>query len=415
MLIPYELFIARRYLRARRKTGFINLITYISIFGVAIGVAALIIVLTVMNGFEEEVRSRIIGFDSHVRFRRYHNDPIDEYRTYMDTIRTIPHVTGVSPYIMDKGLIRNGQRSTFVFMKGTDQETVTEVSDLDKNIVQGDLELGNVAAEDSTILPGIVLGRWVAEELMADVGHKIVIISGKGVRSIFQQPQVKQFVVTGLFETGFYEFDNTFVYVSLESAQELLRLGDTVSGIEVSLDDMYRAKPVADTIDEKIGFPQFSMTWFELKRNLFSWMQLEKWAMFIILCLIILVAAFAFNIISTLIMVVMEKTREIGILKAMGATSRSVLKIFIYEGIVVGVIGTALGCFIGYMLCWLQIKYDFISIPGDVYFINSLPMKMQVLDFVWISLAALVICLGASLYPAKRASKLVPVDAIRYE
>jgi len=367
----------------------------------------------VMNGLEEEVRSRIIGFDSHVRFRRYHNDPIDEYRTYMDTIRTIPHVTGVSPYIMDKGLIRNGQRSTFVFMKGTDQETVTEVSDLDKNIVQGDLELGNVAAEDSTILPGIVLGRWVAEELMADVGHKIVIISGKGVRSIFQQPQVKQFVVTGLFETGFYEFDNTFVYVSLESAQELLRLGDTVSGIEVSLDDMYRAKPVADTIDEKIGFPQFSMTWFELKRNLFSWMQLEKWAMFIILCLIILVAAF--NIISTLIMVVMEKTREIGILKAMGATSRSVLKIFIYEGIVVGVIGTALGCFIGYMLCWLQIKYDFISIPGDVYFINSLPMKMQVLDFVWISLAALVICLGASLYPAKRASKLVPVDAIRYE
>jgi lipoprotein-releasing system permease protein len=411
--MPYELFIARRYLRARRKTGFINLITYISIFGVAIGVAALIIVLTVMNGFEEEVRSRIIGFDSHVRVRRYHNDPIEEYRAYLDTIQTIPHVTGASPYIMDKGLIRHGQRSTFVFMKGTDQELVTQVSDLEKNIVQGDLELGKAVAKDSTILPGIVLGRWVADELMADVGDKVILISAKGVRSVFQQPEVKQFVVTGLFETGFFEFDNTFLYVSLESAQELLRMGDRVIGIEVSLDDMYKAKEVADVIDEKIGFPQFSMTWFELKRNLFSWMELEKWAMFIILCLIILVAAF--NIISTLIMVVMEKTREIGILKAMGATSKSVLRIFIYEGIVVGVIGTVLGCVIGYALCALQIRYDFISIPGDVYFINSLPMKMQTLDFVWISGAALIICLVASLYPAKRASRLVPVDAIRYE
>jgi lipoprotein-releasing system permease protein len=411
---PFELFIARRYLRARRKTGFINLITYISIGGVAIGVAALIIVLTVMNGFEEEVRSRIIGFDSHIRVRRYHNEGMETYNAYMDSIRSIPRVVGVSPYILEKGIILKGKRSTFIFLKGAEQETVSDVSDLNENIKYGDLEFGLAESKNGKKLPGIVVGWWVLDALLADIGDEVIVTSGKGFRpSLGWTPPMKQFVITGAFQTGFFEFDNTFVFMSIESAQQLLRMGDTVSGIEVKVDDYFKAKEVSDKIDEKIGFPYTAMTWFEMKKNLFSWMQLEKWAMFIILCLIILVAAF--NIISTLIMMVMEKTREIGILKAMGATSKSVLRIFLYEGIVVGVIGTFIGCLIGYLLCWAQIRYDFISIPGDVYFISSLPMKMQPLDFVWISAAALFICLAASIYPARRASKLIPVDAIRYE
>ncbi len=413
MAFPFELFIARRYLQARRKTGFINLITYISILGVTIGVAALIIVLSVMNGFEEEVRSRIIGFDSHVRLRRYHNEGVEKVQELMKTIADIPHITGMSPYILDKGMIRNGQRSTGVFVRGADQETVDDVSDLSKNLVYGRLELGGVHTDDGRVLPGIVLGRWVADELMADLGDKVVIISGTGVTSMFQTPPVKQFVVTGMFETGFFEFDNTFVYISLESAQSLFRMGGNVSGIDIRLDDLYKADAVVKEIDKRIGFPYFSMTWFEMKKNLFSWMQIEKWAMFIILCLIILVAAF--NIISTLIMVVMEKTREIGILKAMGAGSQSILRIFLYEGIVVGVIGTLLGCLIGYLLCWAQMKYRFFSIPGDVYFISSLPVQMQASDFLYVGLAAILICLLSAVYPAKKASSLVPVEAIRYE
>ncbi len=411
--MPYEFFIARRYLKARRKTGFINLITYISILGVTIGVAALIIVLSVMNGFESEVRSRIIGFDTHIRLRAYHNSGIDNYDEIVNTIRGIPHIIGLSPYILDKGVIRSGDQSTGIMVRGADQRTVNDVSDLGKNIVYGELELGPVPRENGRDLPGIVLGRYLADQLLVDVGDNVVIISVSDVRSMFQAPPVKQFRVTGFFETGFYEYDNVYAYISIPTAQELFQMGEKVSGIEIRLDDLYRADAVVKEIDKRLGYPYYALTWFEMRKNLFSWMQLEKWAMFIILCLIILVAAF--NIISTLIMVVMEKTKEIGILKSMGSTSRSITRIFLYEGIVVGVIGTLLGFGIGYTLCWIQQKYHFFKLPGDVYFINTIPIKMEAIDFVLISIAAVLICLVAAIYPARKAARLAPVEAIRYE
>ena len=411
--MPYEFFIAKRYLRARRKTGFINIITYISIFGVTVGVVALIIVLSVMNGFESEVRSRIISLDSHIRLRTYHNEGVDDYTEVVKMIHDVPHIIGMSPYILEKGMIRFGKRSTGVMVRGAEQATVNDVSDLGKNMIYGRLELEAVESESGRKIPGIVLGRYVADQIMADLGDKVVVISPTGVHSMFQAPPVKQFVVTGFFETGFYEFDNTYVYISIESAQDLFRMGQKISGIEIRLDDLYRADSVVKDLDDRLGFPYYALTWFEMKKNLFSWMQLEKWAMFIVLSLIILVAAF--NIISTLIMVVMEKTKEIGILKSMGATSQSITKIFLYEGIVVGVIGTIFGSCIGYGLCWAQQKYRFFSLPGDVYFIDTLPVKMQVLDFTLIGIAAVVICLLASVYPANKAAKLIPVEAIRYE
>ena len=410
---PYEFFVARRYLKSRSKTGFINLITYISVLGVTIGVAALIIVLSVMNGFEEEVRSRIVGFDSHIRLRSYHDNGVEQYIDVMDFIKDIPQIVGLSPYIDEKGMIRNGDHSDGVLVRGTDPETIDEVSDLSKNIVYGKLELGTIPREGQRALPGIVLGRYLADRLMADIGDEVVIFSLAGVRSMFQTPDVKQFVVTGFFETGMYEYDNTYAYIGLEPAKQLFRMGDKVSGIEIRLNDLYKADRVVDEIDNRLGFPYYALTWFEMRQTLFSWIQLEKWAMFIILCLIIIVAAF--NIISTLIMFVMEKTREIGILKAMGAPSTSITRIFIYEGIVVGFIGTLLGFAIGYSLCWAQLKYQFFSLPGDVYFINSLPVKMQVLDFVFIGVASILICLLAAVYPARKASRLEPVNAIRYE
>jgi len=409
----YELMIARRYLRARQKTGFINVITYISILGVTIGVAALIIVLSVMNGFESEVRSRIIGFDTHIRLRTYHDQGMENPQQVMDQIRSIPHIVGMSPYVLDKGMLQNNDRSDGVILRGADPSTVNQVSDLQKNILYGKLELGDVSTSDGGKAPGIVVGRYLAERLFLELGQTVVVISPTGVHSLFQMPPVKQFVVTGFFETGMYEYDNAYAYISVQSAQQLFQMGKKVTGIEIRLDDLYKAKTVVEKIDEKLGFPYFPLTWFDMRKNLFSWMQLEKWAMFIILSLIVLVAAF--NIISTIIMVVMEKTKEIGILKSMGATSKSITRIFLYEGMVVGVVGTVVGLLIGYGLCWTQSKYHFLSLPGDVYFINKLPIRMEILDFVFVGVAAILICLLASVYPAKRASSLIPVEAIRYE
>lgn len=413
---PYEMTIANRYLKSRSKTGFINLISYISIFGVTIGVAALIIVLSVMNGFESEVRSRIIGFDSHIRLRTYHDEGMNNVNEVMDTIKDIPHIIGMSPYILDKGMIRTKAlgRSDGVIVRGADPAKVKQVSDLLNNIVYGQLNLGMVTVPgESRPVPGILVGRWLADRLLLDLNDEVFLISPTGVHSMFQQPPVQRFVVTGFFETGMYEYDDAYVYIGIEPAQKLFRLGKKVSGIEIRLDDLYKADTVVSQINEKLGYPYYALSWFDMRKNLFSWMQLEKWAMFVILCLIILVAAF--NIISTLIMVVLEKTREIGILKSMGATRQSILKIFLYEGLFVGIVGTLLGFIIGYVLCWAQLKYKFFSLPGDVYFISSLPVKMEMADFTFIGVASIILCLLAALYPAWKASKLDPIAAIRYE
>jgi lipoprotein-releasing system permease protein len=412
--LPYEFFIARRYLQARRKAGFINLITYISIVGVAIGVAALVIVLSVMNGFESEVRSRIIGFDAHIRIKPSETE-MDNYQEIMDKVQNIPHIIGVSPYIHEKAILRSGKRSDAVFVRGADLASLGQVSDLEKNILDGSLDFGPVPWVDEKELPGIVLGWPLGKELnVVDTFKTVFLISMKNVRSMFQAPPVKQFVVTGFFETGFYEYDRNYVYISNETAQELYDMGHSVSGIEIKLDDLYRANSVSNEIKKKlIRDLCYTSTWFESWPNLFSWMKIEKWAMFIVLCLIILVAAF--NIISTLIMVVMEKTREIGILKSMGATSRSITRIFLYEGMFVGIVGTLSGLVFGIALCVVQQVFKPFSLPGDVYFINVLPVKMDVMDIIMVAVTALIICIVAAIYPARKASKMVPVEAIRYE
>ncbi|MCD6117662.1 lipoprotein-releasing ABC transporter permease subunit [bacterium] len=409
----YEFFVARRYLKARRKRGFINIITYITILGVTIGVAALIIVLSVMNGFEQEVRSRIVGFDGHIKLRTFHFKGMADSDSVMKKIADISDINGMSPYIDDKGILRSGDGSDGVMVRGVDPETFGKVSEIPKNIVYGEMNLNMAETREGQKLPGIIIGRWIADRLMVDIGDRVILISLKGVGSMFQAPPIKQFVVTGFFETGMYEFDNTFVYISLKSAQKLFMMGDKVSGIEIHLDNLYRADKVVKEIENRLGFPYYPQTWYEMRKTLFSWMQLEKYAAFLILCLIILVAAF--NIISTLIMVVMEKTREIGILKSMGSSSKSITRIFLYQGLIVGMIGTLTGSIIGYGLCWIQQKYELFHLPGDVYIISVLPVKMQFTDFISIASAAVLICLAAALYPARRASQLAPVDAIRYE
>lgn len=411
--MSYELFIALRYLRSKRKTGFISLISYISVAGVMIGVAALIIVLSVMNGFESEVRSRFIGVDAHVKVRTFHDRGIDNQQEIMEKIQGTPHVVAMTPYIHKKGLIRSKSETTGLIIRGIDLATIESVTEVKKSINYGALDLGLVDSDEGRQLPGIVLGFNLADRMMVSVGDKVILASFDDVTRVNQMPQMMQFAVTGYFETGLFEFDDNMAYISNESAQKLFRMGDKISGIGIRLDHYQNATVVEALLNEKLGYPYRILTWFDLNQNLFAWMKIEKWAAFVILSLIIMVAAF--NIISTMIMVTMEKTREIGVLKSMGASSQSIRRIFTFEGLLVGVLGTVVGCIIGYGLCWAQYHYRFFSLPNDVYIIDWLPIAMKWTDFAMISVAAIIITYLAAVYPAARAAKLDPVSSIRYE
>ncbi len=409
----YELFIALRYLKSKRKTGFISLITYISIAGVMIGVAALIIVLSVMNGFETEVRSRFIGVDAHMHVRTFHDRGVENWQALEKQIQGEPEIQAISPYIFNKGLVKSREATTGILVRGIDPATAVKVTDIGKNINYGALQLGPVTAENEPALPGVILGFNLADKLVVTLGDKITIASFANVTQFGQMPQMMQFRVTGYFQTGLFEIDDNFAYISIESAQKLFRMGDKVSGLEVKLDDYERAEVVAKRVTNKLGYPYRVVTWQDMNPNLFAWMKIEKWAAFLILSLIIMVAAF--NIISTLIMMTMEKTKEIGILKSMGATTGSIRRIFTFEGLFVGIAGTLLGNLIGYGLCWAQQTYKLFALPSDVYIISWLPVLMKWSDFVMISVAAVLITFAASVYPAAHAAKLDPVEALRYE
>ncbi|MFH0765307.1 MAG: ABC transporter permease [Calditrichota bacterium] len=434
----YALFIAKRYLSSKRRTGFISLITYISAAGVMIGVAALVIVLSVANGFEAEVRERIIGADAHISLTYFHEEPMRSWPETVEKVRTMKHVTGASPYIQAKGMIRRNKSVEGAFIKGIDEHSVGKVSDLPQTLVAGELRLEpqtdvspdslDIApiyhrrglaqdelpfARPSRALPGIVLGRQLAYRLMADVGDTVIVFSPAGMTGILSTPSIKKFAVTGVFETGIFEYDDSFSYISLSAAQELFLDSSSVTGIEIKLTNMNLASAVQETLDDSLGYPYYARTWHDMHRTLFRWMKLEKWLYTILLSLIILVAAF--NIVSSQIMIVLEKRREIGILKAIGADRRGIMRIFFYEGLIIGIIGTILGLAVGYGLCWAQQTYKFFSLPGDVYFLNALPVRMQLIDFVVISVLSLVLTLLATIYPARRAGTLDPVEAIRYE
>ncbi len=408
----YELFIALRYLRSKRKTGFISLITYISVIGIVIGVAALIIVLSVMNGLEQEVRSRFLGVDAHIKVVRTDGEPMRDYETLAAKLRTLAHVKALTPYIDAKGLAKSRDQQTAVLIRGIVPETATQVTDIAKNINYGQLDLGPTSVNGDKEIPGILLGFNLADKLMVTVGDKVAIANFHGMQ-IGQLPQLMQFRVTGYFETGLFEYDDAYAYLSIESAQKLHKWGDRVTGLEMRLDNYELAEQVSSDVQRHLDPSYRCLTWRDLNPNLFAWMQIEKWAAFIILCLIIMVAAF--NILSTLIMITMEKTREIGILRSMGASQTAIRRIFTYQGALVGVLGTVLGNFIGFALCWLQKTYKFFSLPSDIYIINWLPIDMKAGDFAFITLAALLITFIAAILPAARAALLDPVVALRYE
>jgi lipoprotein-releasing system permease protein len=312
-------------------------------------------------------------------------------------------------------MIVSRERKEGVIIKAIDPKLERQVTDLVNNVEYGTLNLGLIEMEGERAYPGILLGYSLADRLAVGLGDKVQLLSAAGleVGGLGAMPRAMTFRVAGYFKIGLYEYDDNFAFIGIPEGRRLFELSNKVTGLQLKLSDMNLAEEVAKVIDAKLGYPYTTTTWFDMNKNLFSWMQFEKWIAFIILSLIILVAAF--NIVSTLIMVVLEKTKEIGILKSMGASNDSVMRIFVYQGAVAGVIGAALGLIIGYTLCWAQIKFKFFSLPADVYIISALPILMQPWDFVFIAAAALLLSLAATLYPAYRAAKLDPIQAIRYE
>jgi lipoprotein-releasing system permease protein len=413
--MSYEMFIARRYLRSKRKVKFISVITLFSAGGVFVGVAALIIVLAVMNGFENEVRTRIVGTTAHVNVLAFHDEGMADYDAILPVIEGMDHVVAAAPFIYYKAAIRSQHRSDGILVRGIDSSLEVRVTDLMSNILAGDADLEPAAGEDGKPLPGIILGSTLAEALGATLNQRVTLLSLRdtGDATSWMVPKAAQFRVAGIFETGMYEYDSALAYISIAAAQKLFEMGDRVTGIQVKTDDIYGAGSVAKAIGQRLGYPYYTIDWMHMHKNLFSWMTLEKWGMFVVLSLIVIVATF--NIVSTLIMVVMEKTKDIGILKSLGAPSGSILRIFMFEGLLVGLTGTLLGCLGGYLICWAQETFHFFSLPAEIYFINTLPIEMKVLDFVKVAVAAMGLCFLATMYPARKASKLVPVDAIRYE
>jgi lipoprotein-releasing system permease protein len=411
--MSFETFVAKKYFRAKKRTGFISIITFVSVAGVTIGVTALILVLSVMNGFESEVRSKLIDADAHVRLRKFYTQTITEIDKLIESAYKQPAVIGASPVIREECMIKSGYTQRPTAVKGIDLNSIEKVSNIREKIKLGELDFSEKEI-DGKKLRGIVLGRYLADRLLSlNIGEVVTLYTLPKEGGIFSQPMVMQFYLAGIVEFGYYEYDRLFSFISLESAQRLFKMPGGISWVEIKIDDYEKAGSVAKAIEDDLGYPFTTLTWFDLNKSLFSWMEIEKWGAFIILSLIIMVAAF--NIISSLIMIVMEKTREIGILKSMGATSNNIMKIFMYEGIGIGLIGTVLGSLLGYAIGFLQLHYKIISLPADVYIIDSLPIEMHLMDFIAISSVALILCFLASVYPAFKASRLFPVEAIRYE
>ena len=407
-----ELFIARRHLASQRKRGFVSVISTISAGGVALGVAALVIVLSLMNGFASEVRDKLVGMDAHLRLLTFHNGGVEDFAVKAAEIRTMPDVIGVTPFVMSETVVTTGKYTAGARIKGVEAATILEVSDLERTMTYGALDLERQADG----VRGIVLGRGLADRLRLVSGEPVYLVSPQGTDGQFPlapvMPKLGKFVVTGIFETGMHQFDSALALVSVSAAQSLFGLNDRVTGIEVKMRDMFDAPALSKALERRFHYPHYAIDWMEANKHLFSWMTLEKWGMFIVLSLIVLVGAF--NIASTLIMVVLEKTREIGILKAMGATAGNITRIFAYQGLLVGAVGTLVGLAVGYVLCWMQETFAFISLPADIYIISALPVEMRPGDFAGVAVAALAICLLTSLYPARKAAALLPVEAIRY-
>ncbi len=409
MNLPYQLFIALRYLKSKKKHKGVSVNTLISIGGVAVGVMALLVVLSVMSGFHEDLQRKILGVNAHVVVLDY-KGTMPEYKDIIERLKGDKDIVSFAPFVMGQVMISSGKRAQGVFLRGIRPEMEMKTTEILKHIKDGDPE--DLTPKDG--VPGIILGKELASSIGAFTGDTVNILSPVGeIGPIGMLPKVKKFRVAAIFEMGMFEYDLNLVLTDIKPAQEFFGMKEDITGIELRLSDIYKAPIVRERIQEKLGFPLYARDWMQMNRNLFSALKLEKFAMFVILILIILVASF--NIVSTLIMNVIEKKREIAILKAMGATNKGIMTIFMLQGLFIGLFGTIIGVTGGYLLTYVLNTYQIIKLPADIYYLSHLPVKTKGFDFMVVSLSAIVISFLATIYPAWQAAKLNPVEPLRYE
>jgi len=395
-----ELFIARRYLLSRHRK-FLSFSTLIGIGGVFVGVAALLITLSMMNGFQNELRRRILGGTPHIIVRKYFSEPIRDYQYVTDKLKEYGFIQATAPFVYQKSVIRYKQQLDGVVIKGVDDKLEKNITEIGQKMISGIFELDG----------GCAIGVELAHSLGIGVGESLVVALPFGDQ-LGMMPRAKRVVLNGIFDFGYYDYNATLIYMDLKDVQALFNMGESVSGIAVKVDDIYRAPQYARRLDEDLGYPYRCQDWIESNRSVFAALRIEKIITFIVLILIIIVAGF--NIVGALINMVKKKTKEIGIMRSFGFTSRQIMKIFIYHGSIIGSIGTVLGLSFAFLACFVLDKYR-VSLPGDIYFIETLPVEMDVNDFIVTAVAAILISFIATIYPAKRATELTAVEALRNE
>lgn len=404
--MAYPSFIARRYLRSRRNAGFFSFIAAIAILGVALGSAALIIALTVLGGFEREITEKVVGFTSHVQVLAFQNQPLHHSDRSMAMMTdSLPVIRSVSPFVFREALIRSREGVDGVLLKGIDP--AEDNSTTRRYIVAGlyDLE------RERGGTPKLVVGRKLAVKLGLGVGDRATIFGIAGFPDD-GRARVMQFIVSGIYESGMSEYDDVYAFTDLPDAQSLFQMGDAVYGYDLLLSSVDSAASVADRVQDLLGYPHYGRTVFQTYRNLFSWIELQKKPIPIILGLIIIVATV--NIIGTLLMMVLDKTREIGVLRSLGATRWGIMRIFLRQGLTIALVGTFLGNALAFALCYAQMQFRFFALPSDIYFMTSVPILLRPGQFLLVSAVTIALCLLSSLVPARLAARLRPVTAIRF-
>jgi len=404
-------FLAYRYLKSKKETKVLSFISLISIIGIVLGVATLIVVINVMIGFEDNLKQKILGANSHIIVNKIDGSAINNWKKTADEISKTDNVVGVSPFIISQVLLTSKERVSGVVLRGVIGEKEIESSNIGKYMKRGSFDL---KGDNATAKPPIVLGKALTNSLSASIGEEIVVVSPFGKKGPFGfTPKMKKFEVAGVFDTGMYEYNNSLAYVNLQDIQDFMKMGDNISGFSVKVKNFDNAGEIAEKIENKLGFPFWARDWLSMNQNLFSALKLEKAAMFVILTLIIVVASF--NVISLITMTVKDKKRDIAIIRAMGAPEKLVKNIFIKQGLYIGIVGTVFGNIIAYVICFVLKRYKLIELPADVYYMDSIPIKIVPEVFLLVTVCAIVITFISSIIPARQAAKMDPIEALRNE